>query len=185
MGRKLRASMLGGGLLLASVEATQADTVSIGTWYEFGFGDVDSALVNGSTFVPLVNPATTAAPDPAWTFTLTIPGTLFVTDAFLSGDQFEIFNYGASLGTTSVPMQGSNCGDDLSCALADANFSSGTFPLAPGDYAITGSAILSPFAGGAGAFRVSEVPLPAAAPLFLSMLAGIGFVARTRKKAIA
>ncbi|WP_375689352.1 hypothetical protein [Pseudooceanicola sp. LIPI14-2-Ac024] len=168
-----------------SASAASATAVPTDTWLEFGFDGAGSALESGIGFVPLVNPAAVQVGDPAWTFTLIRPGTLFVTDAFISGDQFELFNFGAFLGQTSLPVGGSSCGSDLGCALADPNFSSASFALAPGNYSITGAALLSPFGGGAGAFivRTSEIPVPAGLALLPMALAGLVAVGRRRKRA--
>jgi hypothetical protein len=170
--------------LCISAAAASASTVSVNTWYEFGFGGTDSALISGNGFIPGTNPVPTVAPDAPWEFTLASAGTLFVTDMFNSGDQFELFNDGISLGLTSNPVEGSNCGSDLTCAILNTNLSSGSFALAAGTYSITGLVRLSPFGGGAGAFIISTtpVPIPAALPLLASGLGALGFAGWRRNK---
>lgn len=181
---RFKTTLLAAGLgLLLSAQSALAAAVNTNTWYLFGFGGDGSALVSGVGFVPGTNPPTTDAPDGPWTFTLTKKSVLHVQDMFLSGDRFEIFNFGSSLGLTSAPVQGSDCDSDLSCAIADANFSSGKFMLGAGSYSITGIVTDSPFGAGAGAFQVSAVPVPAALPLLVTGLAGLGFLARRKRKA--
>lgn len=174
---RLAAFALAGASLLGAHGAVQAAAITVGTWYEFGFGGVGSALTSGTGTVALTSPSTTYAPDPAWTFTIgATGGQLFVTDAFQSGDRFEIFNNSVSMGLTSAPTLGSSCGSVLNCALVDSNFSKAFFALAPGSYSITGTAVLSPFGGGAGAFRVVENPVKVPEPAPLALL-GIGLLA--------
>lgn len=181
---RLAAVALGAASLFAA-HGAQAAAITVGTWYEFGFGGVGSALTSGTGTVALTSPTTTYAPDPAWTFTIgATGGQLFVTDAFQSGDRFELFNSGSSIGLTSAPTLGSSCGSVLNCALVDSNFSKAFFALAPGSYSITGTAVLSPFGSGAGAFRVVENPRKVPEPISLALvgigiLAGYGF---TRKR---
>jgi hypothetical protein len=47
---------------------------------------------------------------------LRCPKWLRVQDGFLSGDRFQMFDNAVSLGLTSLPTQGADCGTDLSCA---------------------------------------------------------------------
>ncbi|MFT3986169.1 VPLPA-CTERM sorting domain-containing protein [Aestuariivirga sp.] len=176
----------GAGLCLSAAVAS-ATAINTDTLYEFGFGGSGSSLVGGTGYIPGTNPGTTPAPAPSWDFTLTSPGQLFVTDLFNSGDVFEIFNFGSSLGETSAATTGSNCGTDVTCAVNDKNFSSAVYFLAIGTYSITGIAKLSPFGGGAGAFIVttSAVPVPAALPLLATGLGALGVVGlRRRRKAV-
>ncbi|MFN3938788.1 MAG: VPLPA-CTERM sorting domain-containing protein [Gemmobacter sp.] len=158
--------------------------MDLDTWYHFGFGQTGSALVSGAGgFTPMVNPPTIAAPDTPWTFSLTRAAVLRVVDGFLSGDRFEMFNFGVSLGLTSEPERDANCGADLTCALSDARFSQGSFMLAAGDYEITGIVVDSPFGGGAGAFIVetAAIPLPAGIFLLGGALGLLGVVRRRRR----
>ena len=189
--KRLSASLL--TLFLASLPlSVQASPVNINTWYTFGWNDgVGSALVNGTGFGPITNPSGTPAPDPPWTFTLAVPEVLRVQDTFLSGDQFQMFDNAVSLGLTSLPTQGFDCGSDLSCAIANPAFSSGAFLLSAGPHSITGTVTLAVLAdGGAAAFIIgrvsSTVPLPVTLPLFASGLGVLGLLGwRRKKKAIA
>jgi PEP-CTERM motif len=118
------------------------------------------------------------APEPAWTFTSSDPIALTVTDAFQSGDQFEIFDFGVSLGFTSVPARGVNCGSDPLTCLATPGISTGVFALNAGAHSLTINAVNDSF--GAGYFQASAVPEPASLLLFGSGLVGI--VARLRRR---
>lgn len=185
MSRNVFASLVGGASLLAFTATAQAAAVSTNTWYLFGFSDVGSDLISGAGFVSMVNPATVDAPNGPWEFTLSGLGELFVVDGFLSVDQFEMFDFGGSIGLTSANTDGSDCDDDLTCAINDLNFSRGSYALAAGNHSITGIVVASGVGGGAGAFIIRDlrpVPLPAALPLFASALAGLGGVSWLRRR---
>lgn len=98
-----RESILAGAVLgcLLLAAPAKADPVSLGVWYEFAFGGPGSSA---TACTPLCTPSsgtpTSYAPSPPWTFTLTGPGFLVVTDAFQVGDRFEVFNFGSSMGLT-------------------------------------------------------------------------------------
>lgn len=183
--KMLRSLLVAGiGLCFSGVMAS-AVPVSVGTWYNFSFGETDSALNAGGALGVGINPDTTLAPAAPWEFTLINPGILFVTDFFISGDEFELFDATlGSLGMTSDATEGTICDVDISCAIADLAFSRRTFSLAAGTYSISGFVRTSPFTGGAGAFQVSEVPIPAALPLLASTLGALGYAGwRKRRKA--
>ena len=103
-----------------------------GPWLEFAF-------TGGGTLATGCAPADPAGPGctsssggnsvfvgaPPWTFTAPGGGLdLTVTDAFLNGDEFEIFDFGASIGLTAVAGSGS-CGSDPVPCLANPASSSG------------------------------------------------------------
>jgi hypothetical protein len=167
-----------------------ADNITTHQWYDAQFGGVGSsvsgpggvALVNGplsggGTGNAINSPATTL-----FTITMTQPGYLVVTDAFDPGDQFHVFvnavaavpttnnltpsgQAGLAGGFTSVPCNGCEPStSNISVALGNAHWSSGTFLLPVGMDTITMTAALSPFGGGALAFYadVSAVPGPIA-----------------------
>jgi hypothetical protein len=156
-------------------------------WYTFGFGAVGSSFTNGAGETIGTNPASIAAPDPAWTFTLPSSGTLTFVDGALSGDQFNITDSGASLGDTSVPILGADCGGDITACLNNPDMSTGVFALGAGTHAIDGTAIASPENAGAAFFEVTptsvpDVPAPAAFPLFATGLGALGLLGWRRKR---
>ena len=94
---------------------------------------------------------------PPWTFSLPFGGgTLTVTDAFLYGDTFDIFDFGGYIGSTSLVMQGGACGDDPAICFPDPLSSSGVFWMVPGFHSIDILTWLGPFGGGAAYFRVDQ-----------------------------
>ncbi len=160
--------------------AANAAPVGVDTWYTFGFSGVGTDLQSGAGFTLGINPDASAAPEGPWTFTLTSTATLFVLDLFLSIDQFEIFNFGSSLGLTSAATDGGGCSNDITCAIGNLDYSRGAFTLAAGDYSITG--IQRQGIEGAGAFIIetAAVPVPAAGVLLFGALGMLGAV-RLRK----
>jgi hypothetical protein len=173
------------------VTSAAAGPIMAGVWYEFGFTGAGISAT-GCTPADAAGPVCTAstgtptqfADAPPWTFVTPAGGsTLTVTDAFAIGDQFEILDFGAVIGMTSLPGAG-NCGDDPVVCLADAAVSQGTFALAPGAHSLTIVPLQSPFGGGAAYFGVDVVAVPEPATLALLAL-GLGAFARSRLRASA
>jgi hypothetical protein len=130
---------------------------------------------------------------------ITMPsgGYLTVTDVEQSGDQFLIYVNGvaatpyaysqlspagqAGLGTgyTSVPTDGDTIGENISGALADSNFSSGTFYLPAGTDTITGY-FEGTIASGSVDY-IAEAPEPASLTILGLGMAGLGLMRRRRR----
>lgn len=109
---------------------------------------------------------------------------LTVVDAGFSGDRFSVSNHGVVLGSTSVPVAGDPAGAiefDYDNALADANFSRGTFMLGAGSHDITGLLSQSlatadgPLDATIGAVRLDISPVPEPATL-ATLLAGLSLL---------
>jgi hypothetical protein len=167
-----------------AVPAANAEPILADTWYEFGFDGVGTGLTSGAGKVPVINSPDgnpiVMAGDPAWTITVTDPNQyLIVLDAFISVDQFELFDNLASIGLTSVPVDGGVCNDDLTCAWQDSSYSRGVFALGIGDHSFTGIQTLG--IGGAGAFMVGSLPPTVPEPATL-LLIGTGALAVARRQ---
>jgi len=180
--RKIVTSAILAGLVFAGLPApAQATAVNTDTWYTFGFG-LSGTPVFTPPFQLGINPAAFDPGAAPWTFTLSGPGEIFVMDLEISGDYFEIFDFGVSLGQTSPGNPGaSSVGPDIGLALADPNYGRGTFALGAGAHSIT-MQFLGVIENGDGVFIVREVPEPATLALLGLGLAGLGF-ARRRKTA--
>ena len=123
-------------------------------------------------------------------FTIGTNATLTVIDMCHGGDQYEVFNFGSSLGFTSpvgsftgtcllTPTQADNAFNN------PTNWGSATFDLGPGTYQISGITTID---GGPGANRAAirldavdtaSTPEPASI-LGLAAIAGIGFATRRK-----
>ena len=151
---------------LTSVPASATDLVLDSGWQTFSYDGAGSSW------------------DQAFTFDLTGSAELQVTDAYLSGDRFEIFFNLVSQGLTSDPTStGDFIGGDFASAFLDARWSSGSYLLGPGSYSITGIATLSPFQGGDGGIQLvsaAAVPEPGT---WAMMILGFGFVGGAMRSA--
>lgn len=168
------------------VAGASAGPITVGQWYTFGFGTTGSALSSSclTTCENGIHPPSIALPsDSPWTFTLPTGGEFIVTDAFMPGDQFSLFDHGTSIGDTSTPVidHESSCFNDISACLAFSEISKGTFALTAGDHAITGTVIQSPFDGGVGYFQVRAVPEPATMSLLAASLVALGMISYRRR----
>jgi hypothetical protein len=164
-------------LAFAASAPALADPISLDTWYEFSFTDpgvpavgCDPADPAGGFCISSSGTPTLPVGAPPWT--LTGSAVLTVTDAFESGDRFEVFDFGASLGLTSLPGLGGDCGDDPVPCLADPLISKGFFLLGAGSHEITLIPVDSPSGGGSGYLGASVViPEPGSGLLFGASLA--------------
>jgi len=140
-----------------------------GGWFEFSFS-TPNTMVNGCPHVdePFFNckasegTPTNFATAPPWNFDCPIKGCLLtVTDAFLYGDSYEIYEHITGqpvlIGTTPLVVQGDEfgCGNDPEVCIDDPKISWGVFPLGPGPHSI--SMMVDPMVmHGAGYFKIES-----------------------------
>lgn len=119
-------------------------------------------------------------------FNLTQNAIVTVTDAFANTDQFDVYDNGSYIFTTSDPL---DAGIDLGLTPDEASvspfYSHGSFLLEPGHHDITGANIRPTSAdfGGRAYIRVDTVPEPATPLLMISglLLFGYQHTARHRR----
>ncbi len=132
--------MLGGGV--RSAHATEVPISVDGGWVDFNWSGAGSVFADEGPF----------------TFSSLGSVEVKVTDDFCRGDQFTVYDFDVPLGDTSAVAEG-GCEDvGPDAAFVDPSYSSGTFPLGPGDHSITIEVIVNPFEGGGAFIRVDLVP---------------------------
>lgn len=178
---------------LFGLTSAQAGVIDFGTWYQFSFTGAgvsaqgcDPADPAGAFCLSSSGTPTQPANAPAWTFVAPAGGAVFtVTDAFLSGDRFEVFDFGVSIGVTSPPGSGIDCGDDPVPCLADTAISHALFALTAGNHSLTIATLAGTDPnGGSGYFLASagQTPLPPAAGFMLAGLIGLASLIRHRRR---
>jgi hypothetical protein len=120
-------------------------------WFEFSFSEPNT-MVKGCPHVdepffnclPSKGTPTNFATDPPWAFDCPLKGCrLTVTDAFLFGDSFQIFDHITGvpvlIGTTPTVQESDEegCGDDPKVCIQDSRVSSGIFSLEAGPHLIS------------------------------------------------
>jgi len=154
----------------------------------FSMANVNAATLTADTgWSSFLFDGTGSSWSETFTFTITETSTLTVTDAFLSGDIFEVFSDGTSLGRTSTPTSfDQQTFSNYDAAAADSRWSTGIWAFLAGTYTISGISFDSPFDYGRAALKldtgVSAVPVPAALFLFAPALLGL---LGLRRKAVA
>ncbi|PJF18071.1 putative membrane protein [Paramicrosporidium saccamoebae] len=112
-------------------------------WYEFDFG------VAGSV------------PTTSYHFVTTAQMALRVTDAFYAGDQFEVYDNGVLIGTTSsVPAVDTNYTPLPDAAWGSVGWSSFLEYLEPGEHLISFKVVASPHSSGDAFIRVDFGRIP-------------------------
>lgn len=168
-------------MLAAGSSPAVAGPISLGTWYEFGFdpnhtpfaagcqpadpGGVPCRAGIGSVFLD-------AAP---WTLTSSTAVVFTITDGFLSGDFFDVFDLGLLVGSTpSVSLFG-GCGLDPRVCVLDPSMSHASLLLPAGAHSITVFVHEAQILG-EGFFIATPVPEPTT-----FALVAIGAVALVRR----
>ena len=174
--RRLTLALAIGALLSAPASA---GPIPFDEWLQFGFTEAgtpatgcDPADPAGPFCLPSSGTPSTFLDAPPWTFIAPASGaTLRITDVLVSGDRFEIFDFGVSLGLTSLPVLDADCGDDPVPCFANAAMSTGLFFLPAGNHSLTIIPIAALEGGGTGHFQVEAGAAVVPEPATLTLLA--------------
>ncbi|QIE42208.1 VPLPA-CTERM sorting domain-containing protein [Meridianimarinicoccus aquatilis] len=170
--RLLKGAVTALGLSLASISAHAAPVLD-GGW----FGDDVQDTNTASDFSP-------------YTFTLLADAWFRITDAFLTGDKYTVFETGSTtpLLTTALFGFSSGFGDNTTADFGwtSASHESAEILLSAGSYSLE---VFGDCGGGcpAGFYTrldsaMPTVPVPAALPLLLGGIATMGALRRTKRK---
>lgn len=167
--KKLLAAMALAGTMLGGGTFPSAATVLYpAVWDDFYFDGAGTAV------------------EETWAFDLPAGYSLYVTDAFLSGDQFAVYNDGVLLGLTSYVPTGASGFYDPQVSYDSGLYSRGEFPLSAGYYGNIHLLIeLSPHGSGGAFIKIdhsSLSPVPEPATMFLFGAGLLGFTAVRRRK---
>lgn len=188
--QRLSARILSLSILAIAPASMLAGPITLGDWHQFSFTAVgvpaagcDPADPAGGFCIPSSGTDTLALDAPPWTFTAPAVGVvLTITDSFLSGDRFEVFDFITSLGLTSLPQAGIDCGDDPVPCLSTPGISFRRFLLPAGDHSITIVPTLSPDGGGSGFLLAQTVPEPGSVALLGFGIAAVWFNYRIKSR---
>jgi hypothetical protein len=168
--------LLGGGQVEASINGdlgTPGDDPPLpvnGGWQYFSWFDAPPAWDFEGAFTFTIGPGDT--------------GELKVTDIYVDGDQFQVYDWETLIGTTSVPTNNHDYETDVDAAYASPKWSSGLFLLGAGAHSIQlyTIAIATEYTAGVGYLRVdSVIPEPCSLAVW-SLLAAVGVAVGLRRR---
>jgi hypothetical protein len=108
---------------------------------------------------------------------------LKITDAFLKGDSFNVYDFGTLILEMPTVLALGACGDDPNNCYGTSGVSYGSMILPAGEHSLTIEVAESPSGSGAAYFRIDPVvgvPEPLSIMLLGLGLLGLGAIRRSR-----
>lgn len=166
----LKAAILAGVCLASTAEA--ATLVPGAGWSSIFFGTLGGPISDSSG-------------DLSWDFTLTSNAYLDVTDAFIIGDVFTLYNGATLIGTTGpYDINGATL-TDADLAFGSEQYSWGRWLLTPGTYSINGILTEACCSSGSGYIRLANVDGVPEPESWALMIAGFGLVGAAMRRRTA
>jgi len=118
-----------------------------------------------------------------FTFTWPTPTDVYLTDVYVKGDQFELFDFGLSVGATSVVPIDFGAESDPEVAFADPTYSSGVFHLGAGTHSLRIKILVDVVGQGRGYIKVEPAGQVIPEPGTIALVGlGLVVVARARRR---
>ena len=179
--------MVRSGVMACGLWQAFGAVIAPGWWYEFAFDPNHTRLATGCLptdpgGIPFcrVGVGATFLDTPPWIFTASTPVLFKITDSLLSGDFFDVRDFGSAVASTPDVGLFTGCGVDPDICFANPLMSHISLPLPAGAHSIT--IFVHPAQiEGEGFFRFDAVPEPSALWLLGSGLMALWTI--TRRKA--
>jgi hypothetical protein len=181
----MRLRGIGSAVLALALAASSAGSAWASTINYDPSATPPAPVLNAGWAYDQINTANTDSVDSPYVYNLTNFVKFSITDAFNTGDQYKVYDFGVLILTTSTfagapfPVASDATAD---AAWASSSFQHGTVLLASGSHQLT---VQGDGAGGLAAgfyTRMDAVPLPSASLMGLGLLAGLGGVAWVRRR---
>jgi len=182
-GNAVKRTLIIAAVLLSTVafalpaSASSIDIYIDGPWMKFLFpqGAGQDATGSCNNCSPEPTAPIVDLESPSWDFLLAGMAEFRITDAFLRGDSFKVYDDGVLKLTTPSVDEGVSCDIDPANCYGLAGVSWGSFILGSGSHSLTIETAASPYTGGGAAYFRIDCIVATPEPLSI-MLLGLGLM---------